>query len=334
MNWKLALDVQMDMHKWHASEDGLALTFGFFDDFFNRKVDQTSKHPYTKNDRESDAVKMAKNIVSTLWRADTMYVTTEMQHLLLQAAHDLPPDAEFNVQNLITPVGFCLFEETMYGEDVHGDTVAVSGMAWHTAPVREWFDEDTGETHSLDEPQTVIAIYFYTPTDDPEDIANRTWVPALRDQGIVIPPLALAHFYPGLEGKKVPATVPEVKGAELIMGMLRLFLAIQYIGQQPIGQPVRLRPDRATRKRFIREHPDEPERLISLITLRRKKVKKDDEEPQKVEWSRRWVVRGFWRKQWYPKAGRHDWKYIHEYIKGPEDKPLIITERRVFNFRR
>jgi hypothetical protein len=74
--------------------------------------------------------------------------------------------------------------------------------------------------------------------------------------------------------------------------------------------------------------------MITLITLRRKSVKKDDEEPAKIEWSRRWVVRGHWRKQWYPKSQTHDYVYIHDFIKGPEDKPLVITERRVFNFRR
>lgn len=146
-------------------------------------------------------------------------------------------------------------------------------------------------------------------------------------------PFALGHWYATLEGQKVPRT--GLPGSELITELLALFVAMNLVAQQRIGTPMVLDPDRATRRRMKRDFGDDgPERRITLITLRRKSVKKDDEEPKKVEWSRRWPVRGHWRRQWYPKLKRHDWVYIYEYIKGPEDKPLVITERRIFNFRR
>jgi hypothetical protein len=43
-----------------------------------------------------------------------------------------------------------------------------------------------------------------------------------------------------------------------------------------------------------------------------------------VEWSHRWIVRGHWRKQWFPLRSAHVPVWIHPYIKGPADKPLRV----------
>jgi hypothetical protein len=44
------------------------------------------------------------------------------------------------------------------------------------------------------------------------------------------------------------------------------------------------------------------------------------------EWSHRWVVRGHWREQWYPSEGVHRLIWIEAFVKGPEDRPLIIKD--------
>lgn len=43
-----------------------------------------------------------------------------------------------------------------------------------------------------------------------------------------------------------------------------------------------------------------------------------------VEWSHRWVVRGHWRRQWYPSVQRHRLIWVDPYVKGPEDAPLDV----------
>jgi hypothetical protein len=48
------------------------------------------------------------------------------------------------------------------------------------------------------------------------------------------------------------------------------------------------------------------------------------------EYSWRWIVRGHWRKQYYPKAGQHVPVWIDSYVKGPEDKPLMAPRPEVF----
>lgn len=48
------------------------------------------------------------------------------------------------------------------------------------------------------------------------------------------------------------------------------------------------------------------------------------------EWSCRWLVRGHWRRQWYPSLGAHKVIWVWPYVKGPDDKPLRLTGPRVY----
>ncbi|HEX4920829.1 MAG TPA: hypothetical protein VFV92_08825, partial [Candidatus Bathyarchaeia archaeon] len=104
------------------------------------------------------------------------------------------------------------------------------------------------------------------------------------------------------------------------------------LAQESLGEVRRVVAPRASRKRAMR-YEWENRTYISVITLRRKSMP-SGKEPSQVEWSHRWMVTGHWRKQWYPSMGIHQWKYIAEYVKGPEDKPIVRRERRVFNFKR
>lgn len=46
-----------------------------------------------------------------------------------------------------------------------------------------------------------------------------------------------------------------------------------------------------------------------------------------VAWDHRWLVSGHWRNQHYPSEGVNRQRWIHPYIKGPADRPLIVKER-------
>lgn len=72
---------------------------------------------------------------------------------------------------------------------------------------------------------------------------------------------------------------------------------------------------------------DDPEQVAFVELRRRAQAGPRDADQRIVEWSHRWVVRGFWRQQWYPKLGRHIPRFIAPYIKGPADKELVVKER-------
>jgi len=321
--WHRALDVQMDTHKWCLSDLGALYNFGFMGEVMSKVLD--SKNPeMDEHALRLVSISLSEVYVQALYRADTLYITSDMMHMLLQAAHDLPEDAQFDEHVLITPTGFCLFEEPIVGVDRHEKKILIHGLVWSKQLLQSREDgKDMG-----------VVIFFLVDPTDPIDDYNTKFAEQMRETGITLPPLALQHFYPARFGDTLPHTPEDqtVMGSLIIHETLKLFIAMQLVAQQKIGEPIQMRPDRATRRRYAREYGGE--RLITLITLRRKSVKKDDEEAAKVEWSRRWVVKGHWRRQWYPKSQTHDYVYIYEYVKGPEDKPLVLSERRVFNFAR
>ncbi len=326
-NWHRALDIQMDALKWHREEYGQNVIVNYLRSVYENaaRLDGTPLTTHELIMVEAMLHDDARLVTQTLHRADTCYITSDMLHLVLQAAHDMPDDQiQIDFRNLMTPCGFVLLEEPISGEDRNGSLTVFNAMAWNSYELR--LNPHTSEM------ERCLVLHFYADTYDDTDGGNLRVREICQEHGIPVPPLTLLHMFYAFDGHII--THNELPGGAIVEELLKVFYAIQLLSHQTIGEPMQLRPDRGTRKRFARDFPDEPERLITLITLRRKTVKKDDEPDGTVEWQSRWVVRGHWRRQWYPKLKRHDWKYIHEYIKGPEDKPLRLTERRVFDFRR
>jgi len=325
--WHRALDAQMDTHRFYSSDLGLRWAIAHFDTLLFKMQNhaQMGNKTVSFTDREESVKSLVHHLIVNLHMADTIYVTSDMQQILMQAAHDLPDDVEVDDKTLISKMGFCLFEEPMVGKDKHDVTITFHALLWELSLVRM-----QGE----DEAQPCIALHFLTDPNDMQDEVNQELTPRRRAEGEPIPPLDVCHFFPLFPGHPVPSLPqPIPSGVEVVHNMLKMFVAMQLLAQQRIGEPRQMAPPRHIRKRAIKWDMNN-ERYVTLITLRRKSVKRDDHEPEKIERTHRWVVRGHWRRQWYPKSKTHDWKYIYEHIKGPEDAPLIISERRIFNFRR
>lgn len=90
-------------------------------------------------------------------------------------------------------------------------------------------------------------------------------------------------------------------------------------------------PERAARRRAKRANiPDR----VTVIALRRHENYKRHEGETDVEWQHRWVVRGHWRWQPHGEGRKQRTRiYIAPHIKGPDDKPLVITDK-VYDLRR
>lgn len=112
----------------------------------------------------------------------------------------------------------------------------------------------------------------------------------------------------------------------------RTIQAFWTLSQQRIALTERRRVQRQTRRRAGRAGVDIPEDGIWEVTLRRPEPR-HSKGTQLVDWSHRWIVSGHWRNHWFPSQEMHKPKWIEEYQKGPEDKPLMF-KRRVFRWRR
>lgn len=91
--------------------------------------------------------------------------------------------------------------------------------------------------------------------------------------------------------------------------------------------------ERHERKRMERGRFQHAVRDVQIIELRRRAYTSDtaaDGTERAVDWQCRWIVRGHFREQWYPREDRHKTKFIEPYDKGPADKPLKVPQHTVY----
>jgi len=99
------------------------------------------------------------------------------------------------------------------------------------------------------------------------------------------------------------------------------FWAFILLSNEKLTRIMHERPNRHVRRR------DRNVDTVIVVTLRRLKAAVSQESGEEAHYSHRFWVNSFWRNQWFPKEGRHKPKFIHAYVKGPEDKPFIAKDR-------
>lgn len=87
--------------------------------------------------------------------------------------------------------------------------------------------------------------------------------------------------------------------------------------------------NRAARR--LAERAGLPEREVQIILLRRTEARRSEDNGGSIDWSCRWWVSGHWRQQPCGE-GRAERRpaWIAPYIKGPDDKSVKPTARRLF----
>jgi hypothetical protein len=109
-------------------------------------------------------------------------------------------------------------------------------------------------------------------------------------------------------------------------------LCVLYSLWSMLGQHIALtetsKAPRPSVKRWQRKHGHEPEDIV-VVTLRRPTGHHGDDAPSGgVDWTHQWIVDGHWRNQPYGAAhSLRRLQWIAPFIKGPEDKPLILPPK-------
>jgi hypothetical protein len=86
--------------------------------------------------------------------------------------------------------------------------------------------------------------------------------------------------------------------------------------------------ERHARRRIQRD--DWKNELVRVVELRRRERVGPVAQPESVEWSCQWIVRGHWRQQFYPRQHGNHLLWITPHVKGPQDKPLKPPRATVF----
>jgi len=225
--------------------------------------------------------------------ATSLWVASDMMELVGVAACTLPVDTVLAVEDVPFLTGLAVLERPFADELTYGDgVVALAGLSWtpHTGPQGQ---------HGF-----ICGLYGYCTTT-----------------GGQYPRLALMNpdvFVP--TGAPVgPAGTPEADWARLCATFLLLL-------GQPLVQSAQQQPPRYLERQAQRA--DTPVRTICTVDLRRvHTVNSEPGEPAGRDWTHRWMVNSHWRHQWYASEQRHRTILIGPYIKGPDDKPLVLKQR-------
>ncbi len=252
------------------------------------------------------------------------YVTKDMSLLVQHAADGLDDEDLWDASLAPTSSGFVRFERPIEMQDVRGTTMLAHWMTW--GPVEA--------QHNT--PGTLVTVW--NDTRDPDEVVKglieqfgRNLFHQVTGHWSIIGGTAMAY---GI--KLGPALIPvpeqyadtlESQGVtptpftsvERIVHALWLMLGQTIVNTREEEVP--------SKRRHKAKQMNLPSR-VTIIDLRRMESNHPVTGQSHIEWNHRWITRGHWRWQAYG-PGRLERKriWIHDFIKGPEDKPLVVTDK-------
>lgn len=258
------------------------------------------------------ALKESKNELSRLSVAELFYVTVDMSDLAQAAACSLP---QFTLmpEDLPAEYGLVLFENSLRNE--RGEAVvraATWGRCWRTDANpsltinwysdTKWLIEGPGVTEQtkefFDSGFTLTQMYLITVPFSVEPVDD---------------------YGSAMEGRSI--TFSETGGGGLFLSALK---TVWMLMGQTLASVELAHYQRSDYRRIARAGGSvSPVRIISL---RRQAGERGNSETDR-EYVHRWIVRGHWRRQWYPARAVHRPVWIAPHIKGPEGAPLLGGEK-------
>lgn len=265
---------------------------------------------------------LADFLAEGLATADPYWVSADMLDVVDAAAPSMPGEV-LHVEDLPSPAGFAVLERSVIRRDVRGRRISFRAVSW-------WAVASDGYGSG-------VLYALWTDAEEPEDDINADLGTSRRALGRfqlmhagVMPfdtDPATIPLQEREQGEGPPLLPPEQVEAQAVESW-RWHLTFWRMMGQRIAHTTEARPDRATARRLARTTLAAPE-FVQVVTLRQYRDKQPpvDGEGEGVRWSRRWIVGGHWRNQWYASLGRHRAIWIAPFVKGPADKDLVVAPR-------
>jgi hypothetical protein len=346
----------MGVWRWYRSKGATEWLGGLYQE----AISQTNK------EFASTLAVMYDGEMGRLIDCDPIFVSAEMCQIVDAARHSFEPET-LQLTDIMTPRGFLYYEEPLIIPDRHGLPLEIKAVAWSQqysmeAESREKIDarvnafverSEAGATFGprfvasemdamvadglIDPHGLLVAIYaerdsYIGNMASRRNADEATIESALRStEGT---PLVTVHVAPWQYGMTFEGNefdeYGEPTGAREWWQLLQTSFRLM---QQRIAHKGYELPHRARRREGARlGFPADTE--VVVVRLRRESSEGIEEEGGEANYSHRFIVSGHWRNQWYPSDKLHRQIWISPYVKGPEDKPLIVRPRRVFQWQR
>jgi hypothetical protein len=252
-------------------------------------------------------------IVNTLPTDNVFYVAADMTSLAIGAAASVPEITRAET-TLATPYGFMVFE----------DPIGESVGQMEPGPLKHrMLEESRGRLTDDGRIATPVQGFMWKVTEGPESRFVYAWLSWVRHNTLYPIDWATLPFGEGVSGT---LDAEERLGDELAVHDLEKRLWVTHIlMQQRLAWSESLHPERPERRRWMRAGL--PPSDVGIVKLRRVVKAVEDESESSIAWTHRWLVDGHWRQQWYPSTSSNRPVWISPYIKGPEDKPLVLKEK-------
>jgi hypothetical protein len=277
-----------------------------------------------------------------LWTeaARTYYVGPDMMRLAVGAMEQLPEDAVVRKESPMSPQGFLWLPSPLRIIDLRGKLLAVNAVLWSV------FGGG-------------VVVWLMADKYDP---LNAAWAEGKgwdKQASAVLPRLTPWHMVTIRFGEPLPRTLqmrgqrpipPEVEvtvtqDGDSVTWMIAddgmtaddlhpeyrpateaLFLTVVWrLMRQTI---VELRPERPDkRSRRLAEKHLRGDRHVTVIELRSREYHGHGERTWVLD--HRILVDGYYRRQWYGSGDERWWDYIyiHPHLRGPDDTPLVVTDK-------
>jgi len=260
---------------------------------FRLKVARSERGHFEAGSTADEFLGIADVDVELLW------VGRDMVHLAEAASVSFPLDAQVTDIHARSQSGFIVLEEpfSVVDSSVAGGPITqfVDTLVWSLVPPDEHRDF-----------HTLILVTIGVCGDGIERARSMGWSS----------PSTLGGF--DLEGGAG-------SGSTQLLQVLATILAL--VDQPGMTTSSTFNPDRASRKRSQRAGLGAP--TVQVVTLRRCSTSSDGHHVAgpRLDRNHRWIVAGHWRNQACgPNHSERRWIWIDQYIKGPDDKPLV-TDR-------
>lgn len=139
--------------------------------------------------------------------------------------------------------------------------------------------------------------------------------------------LVVGVYHPQAQPRLVLGTATSNPTSSVTSHATDLVTSLNTVMSQTIVSTSVIEPTRDQGRRLERSGVEPDFGRIVLVHLRRRRETNEaNPDPTPADYSHRFVVRGHWRNQWHPSVESHRLVWIDDYIKGPEDRPLIVKD--------